>query len=50
MKHIVSLEPEYELIYAEAAKYLGFTIDGVLEIALAEYVTNLIHKKEKALN
>jgi hypothetical protein len=50
MKHIVSLESEYELIYANAAKYFGIAVDEILEIALAEYVVNLIPKKEKALN
>ena len=50
MKHIVSLESEYELIYANAAKFAGISIDEILEIALAEYVVNLIPKKEKALN
>ncbi len=50
MKHIVSLESEYELIYANSAKYLGITVDEILEIALAEYVQNLCLKKKQALN
>lgn len=49
MKHIVSLESEYELIYANAAKYLGIAVDDFLEIALAEYIQTIV-KKEKALN
>ena len=50
MKHVVNLEPAYEAIYSEAAKALEIPIDDFLEIALAEYVVNLIPKKEKALN
>ena len=50
MKHIVSLEKEFELIYAEAAKVLDISIDEILEIALAEYVANLIPNKKEALN
>jgi hypothetical protein len=49
MKHIVSLESEYELIYANAAKFAGISIDEILEIALAEYIQTIV-KKEKALN
>ena len=49
MKHIVSLESEYELIYANAAKFVGISIDEILEIALAEYIQTIV-KKEKALN
>ena len=50
MKHIVSLSPQLELIYVEAAKVLDIRVDEILEIALSEYVNNLIPKKEKALN
>ena len=32
MKHIVSLEKEFELIYAEAAKVLDISIDEILEM------------------
>ena len=50
MKHIVSLSPELELIYANAAKYLGIAVDEILGIALDEYVENLYLKKKQALN
>ena len=50
MKHIVSLEKEFELIYAEAAKVLDISIDEILEIALAEYVNGFCLKKKEALN
>ena len=49
MKHIVSLSPQLELIYVEAAKVLEIKVEEILELTLAEYVTNLV-KKEKALN
>lgn len=50
MKHIVSLSPQLELVYVEAGKIIGLPVEQLLEIALAEYVHNLIPKKEKALN
>lgn len=50
MKHIISLSRELELIYAEASKLLGVTVDEILEIALDEYVANLIPIKKEALN
>lgn len=50
MKHIVNLETEYELIYTNAANFLGVAVDELLEIALAEYIQNLCLKKKKALN
>lgn len=50
MKHIVSLSPQLELIYVEAAKVLDISIDEVLRSVLEDYVGNLIMQKKKALN
>ena len=50
MKHIVSLSPQLEAIYAEAAKVLDISIDEFLCSVLEEYVENLIWQKKKALN
>ena len=50
MKHTVNLSPQLEDIYAEAAKVLNVRVDEILEITLAEYVTNLIPNKKRALN
>ena len=50
MKHIASLSPELELIYVEAAKYLGISVDEILAIALHEYVEKICLKKKEALN
>ena len=50
MKHIVSLSPQLELIYVEAAKVLGISVDEILCGVLEEYVENLIRQKKKALN
>jgi hypothetical protein len=49
MKHVVNLTPQLEEIYVEAAKVLDIKVEEILELTLAEYVTNLV-KKEKALN
>lgn len=49
MKHVVNLTPRLEEIYVEAAKVLEIKVEEILELTLAEYVTNLV-KKEKALN
>lgn len=49
MKHVVNLTPQLEEIYVEAAKVLKIKVEEILELTLAEYVTNLA-KKEKALN
>jgi hypothetical protein len=49
MKHVVNLTTQLEEIYVEAAKVLEIKVEEILELALAEYVTNLA-KKEKALN
>ena len=45
MKHVVNLNPQLEEIYVESAKILGLSVDDVLEIALAEYIVNLVQKK-----
>ena len=50
MKHTVNLPPQLEKIYIESSKLLGLSVDNVLEIALAEYVANLIPNKKEALN
>ena len=50
MKHIVSLSPQLELIYVEAAKVLDISIDEILCNVLEEYLGNLIMQKKKALN
>lgn len=50
MKHVVNLPPQLEEIYIESSKLLGLSVDNVLEIALAEYVANLIPNKKEALN
>lgn len=50
MKHIVSLNPELELIYANAAKILGISVDEILCSVLYEYVEKMYLKKKKALN
>lgn len=50
MKHIVSLSPQLEIIYVEAAKILGIQVDEILYSVLEEYVENLINQKKKALN
>ena len=50
MKHVVELSPKLEEIYIESSKLLGLSVDNVLEIALAEYVANLIPNKKEALN
>ena len=50
MKHVVSLSPQLEEIYIESSKLLGIPVDNVLEIALDEYVANLIPNKKEALN
>jgi hypothetical protein len=50
MKHIVSLSPQLELIYVEAAKVLGISTDEILCSVLEEYVENLIPIKKQALN
>lgn len=50
MKHVVSLSPQLELIYVEAAKVLGVNVDEVLCSVLEDYVNNLIKQKKKALN
>ena len=50
MEHIVNLPPQLEEIYIESSKLLGLSVDNVLEIALAEYVANLIPNKKEALN
>lgn len=50
MKHIVSLSPELEKIYANSANFLGITIDEILAEVLKEYVENLCLEEEKALN
>lgn len=49
MKHIVSLSPELEKIYANASNFLGITVDEFLEEVLKEYVENLCLEEEKAL-
>lgn len=50
MKHIVSLSPQLEMIYVEAAKVLDIQVDEMLCCVLEEYVENLIKQKKKALN
>ena len=51
MKHVVELNPKLEEIYIESSKILGIPVDNILEIALAEYVSNLIpNNKKEALN
>lgn len=45
MKHVVELNPQIEEVYVESAKILGVSVDDVLEIALTEYVINLMQKK-----
>ena len=50
MKHIVSLSPQLEMIYVEAAKVLEISVDEILCSVLEEYVENLIRQKKKALN
>ena len=50
MKHIVSLSPQLELIYVEAAKVLDIHVDEILCSVLEEYVENLIRQKKRALN
>lgn len=50
MKHVVSLSPQLEEIYVEAAKVLGVNVDEVLCSVLEDYVDNLIKQKKKALN
>ena len=50
MKHIVSLSPELEKIYANASNFLGITVDEILEEVLKEYVENLCLEEEKALS
>ena len=50
MKHIVNLSPQLELIYVEAAKVLGISVDEILCSVLEEYVANLIPNKKEALN
>ena len=40
MKHIVSLSPQLELIYVEAAKVLDTSIDEILCSVLEEYKAN----------
>ena len=50
MKHVVELSPKLEEIYIESSKILGIPVDNVLEIALAEYVANLMPIKKGSLN
>ena len=50
MKYIINLTPQLEDIYIESSKMLGIDVKDVLEIALAEYVVNMIPKTGKALN
>jgi hypothetical protein len=50
MKHVVELSPTLEEIYIESSKILEIPVDNILEIALAEYVANLIPNKKEALN
>lgn len=50
MKYVVNLTPQLEEIYIESSKLLGLSVDNVLEMALAEYVANLIPNKKEALN
>ena len=50
MKHIVTLSPQLEMIYVEAAKVLDISTDEILCSVLEEYVENLIPNKKEALN
>ena len=50
MKHIVSLNPELELIYVNAANFLGISVDEILCSVLHEYVEKMCLKKKEALN
>ena len=49
MKHIVSLSPQLELIYVEAAKVLNIQVDEILCSVLEDYVENLIMQKKKVM-
>ena len=50
MKHVVNLSPQLEEIYQQSAKFLGISVDEVLNSVLEDYVAKLIPKKKKALN